>query len=313
MEALQPPRHELWATFSVKDHCRRGAFIAEALLYDKLLIPVVPKHEDGISKEEADREWQRWKTNKWSPTRQTEILRILKDRAEPIAWTAARQAEWRAAMRKSFADARRDGYFQTGSVLQRFAPAMARTVVAVSPVYSLAELKTVSHVQRVKKRKAVSANALLAVLGQELLVPSLRDGGYVKALETAVSIAGKDEYRGCRQALHEWHQKFVTSDSMTDADSIKEAVEEMKRLVNKLNTATKQQKKWRSLKQVFSFFTTAFKFATPVAPIAASTGSAFASLGTFAVEQIALETIGNDVGMQAATMILAARERLGIE
>jgi hypothetical protein len=35
--------HELWATFSVKDHCQPGAFIAEALLYDRLVLPVVPR------------------------------------------------------------------------------------------------------------------------------------------------------------------------------------------------------------------------------------------------------------------------------
>ena len=53
------PRHQLWATFSVKDHCRRGAFIAEVLLYDKLLIPVVPTEQHGLTPEEARRERER--------------------------------------------------------------------------------------------------------------------------------------------------------------------------------------------------------------------------------------------------------------
>ncbi len=38
--------YELWGTFSVRDHCRRGAFIPEVLLYDQLLLPVVPTADD---------------------------------------------------------------------------------------------------------------------------------------------------------------------------------------------------------------------------------------------------------------------------
>ena len=66
--------HELWATFSVKDHCTSGAFVAEALLYDHLLIPVVPMRRDRLSPEEADYEWQRWRDNGWEPARLNQLL-----------------------------------------------------------------------------------------------------------------------------------------------------------------------------------------------------------------------------------------------
>jgi hypothetical protein len=97
-------RHQLWATFSVKDHCRRGAFIAEVLLYDKLLVPVVPTAEADLSPEEAAREMDRWRKSDWKRARQTDIVRILGDRVEPIPWTSVRQNEWRQEMEKSFAE-----------------------------------------------------------------------------------------------------------------------------------------------------------------------------------------------------------------
>jgi hypothetical protein len=131
MQEQREPWHELWATFSVKDHRRRGAFIAEVLLYDKLMIPVVPTEMD-VPAEVAKAQWARWIENDWAPLRQTRVVEVLKDRAELIPWTPDRETEW-AALRQSFADARHKGYFLTGTVLEKFAPKMACTVVAVSP------------------------------------------------------------------------------------------------------------------------------------------------------------------------------------
>ena len=38
----QAAKYELWGTFSVMDHLREGAFLAEVIMYDRLLIPVPP-------------------------------------------------------------------------------------------------------------------------------------------------------------------------------------------------------------------------------------------------------------------------------
>ena len=103
--------------------------------------------------------------------------------------------------------------------------------MAVSPVYSLAELRTKTPVRRVAPRTNLPPSALLAVLGRELLVPNIQDGGYLKALTKAVSVAKTDEYRGARQALYAWQQRFIDSDRMTDAASIEAAVQTMKGLM----------------------------------------------------------------------------------
>lgn len=301
--------HELWATFSVRGHCRRGAFIAEVLLYDKLVIPVVPTDRD-VAAEDAQAQWARWIENEWAPRRQTDIVEVLKDRAELIPWTPQREAEW-AALRQRFADARHDGYFLTGSVLERFAPQMARTVVAVSPTYSLKELEAASGIRRQAPHDKLPAGALLAVLGHELLLPSL-DGGYLAALARAVEVASTDEYRRARRALFEWQQRFVSAEAATDARSVRAAVEAMRNLVENVKTATAEQKRWRRLKRCFSFFDTTWKLAAPVAPIAAAIGGASAALGTFALEHGAPRPYAADDAVPAAMMIADARQRLGI-
>ena len=40
--------HQICATFSVKDHVREGAFIAEILLYDYLYIPTLATTANGL-------------------------------------------------------------------------------------------------------------------------------------------------------------------------------------------------------------------------------------------------------------------------
>lgn len=305
--------HELWGTFSVEDHCRRGAFVAEVLLYDKLLIPVLPTVEDGLEPYQAALEAQRWA--KWDPQRQKEILAILGKRAEQIAWTAERHDEWQSEMRKSFADARRDGYFMTGQVLQRFAPAMARSVVAVSRYHSLEELESAG-IRRRRPSDKVTASTLLAVLGHELLLPDDPERDDLEVLREAVTVSFTPEYRLRRRALFEWQQDFLNSDNLTDAASIRAAVTQMEDLVDRLKSADDRQKKWKWAKRFFSFMGVAAKggaLGGPVLALSAAGAGAIAALGTFVVDEASAGHLKPDPSLPAATLILDARDKLGIK
>lgn len=59
-------KYQLWGTFSVKDHVKAGAFIAEVLMYDRLVIPIPPQRDadDKEKTKEAEEEWERWKIEK---------------------------------------------------------------------------------------------------------------------------------------------------------------------------------------------------------------------------------------------------------
>jgi len=76
---------ELWGTFSVLDHLLERAFVAEVLLYDRLVIPTLPKD----TKEDA------WPAS-WDLARQRRALGDLEEVAIGIPWTDDRRAQWQA-------------------------------------------------------------------------------------------------------------------------------------------------------------------------------------------------------------------------
>jgi hypothetical protein len=298
---------EVWGTFSVQDHVRPGAFVAEVLVYDRLLVPVVPTEADGLSAEEAKKEWKRWEDAKWDPALQVKVLEALGDRVEKIPWTAERQAEWKTAMSTQIKQARRDGYFMSGSVLQRFAPSLARAVVAVSAHRSLKALEEQENVRRRRPHEPIEAGSLLAVLGYELLLPSELDATDLGLLKSAAQVGSDETYRRKRAALHQWQERFVRG-GKTDAYSIHQAVEGMKALASDLRSATAARNKWKALKWVFAFLGAAEKVAGLVTPVGAAIGGASASLGEFYVSGRSSEPA--DVGLQAASLIVDAQDRL---
>lgn len=77
----------LWGTFSVLDHRRPRPFVADVLLYDKLVVPVP----------NGDEEWVRWTDLGREPDVQAELLGIIgRDLTVPVPWTLARHREWAA-------------------------------------------------------------------------------------------------------------------------------------------------------------------------------------------------------------------------
>jgi hypothetical protein len=66
----------LWGCYSVADHLAPRAFVADLLLYDRLLIPTP-------APETLDRSEERW-----DPGRQARLLEILGPFAERVEWDA---------------------------------------------------------------------------------------------------------------------------------------------------------------------------------------------------------------------------------
>jgi hypothetical protein len=74
---------EYWGTFSVHDHLTPRAFVADVLLYDRLLIPTLPEG-DPVGTWQAE----------WDLARQRKLLAHLGHFAIPIPWTADRRAQF---------------------------------------------------------------------------------------------------------------------------------------------------------------------------------------------------------------------------
>jgi hypothetical protein len=74
----------LWGTFSVIDHTRHQPFIADVLLYDRLVIPV-PNGPDEV---------ERWRGLHRDPDLQNRLLDIVGDLAVKIPWSLQLHDTW---------------------------------------------------------------------------------------------------------------------------------------------------------------------------------------------------------------------------
>jgi hypothetical protein len=124
---------QVWGTFSVRDHCAPGAFVAEVLLYDRLVIPVPPD----------DQERERWRQEGWQPERLFQLAGILGDRAYLVKWDGDRQASWRNRYEAGKDLARRTGqeaFVATRSELTAGLPRNVTGIQAVANYTSIQEL-----------------------------------------------------------------------------------------------------------------------------------------------------------------------------
>jgi hypothetical protein len=77
---------QLWGTYSVADHCTAYPFVADMVLYDRLLIPVPPADDYD--------EWKRWESKEWKPARQRLLLDELGDYVRRVPWTSHLREQW---------------------------------------------------------------------------------------------------------------------------------------------------------------------------------------------------------------------------
>jgi hypothetical protein len=117
--------YELWGTFSVKDHLRPRAFVADVLLYDRLVIPTPP---DSDNEEQA-----RWREKKWDPERQRQILQLMNEdrqnRVIRVPWTEPLRNAWESEHRNAVDDQ------QTGAKR-----AIARSEMAAAAAYDVSDV-----------------------------------------------------------------------------------------------------------------------------------------------------------------------------
>ena len=264
-------KHELWGTFSVMDHVRKGAFLAEVVLYDRLVIPVPPDPDRAETEEDrvfAQAQWKRWVDNDWEPERLLSLVEILRPVAEPIEWDRRRHAEWAkqfagytAATHAAAADlvAKMMAGWVTGQVLLDDLPAKAAGAVAVAPFSSLDELteqlgirETDSLPKRMRASKGLPGGLVSAVVGRELLVPEDDDRDELDLLREAVDVVATGDYRKARRNFHTEMLRFVDAEH-TDWDSIKSAVEAMDEELATLDRLTRKRERWKRADRGFFF------------------------------------------------------------
>jgi hypothetical protein len=264
-------KHELWGTFSVMDHRRKGAFLAEIVLYDQLVIPIPPNPERAESDEDrsfASKQWERWQKNDWQPERLEQLVEIMRPVIEPIEWDRHHHQDWveqfaeytdKTASDTADLVARMMAGWVTGQVLLSDLPAKAAGAVAVAPFSSLTELtddlgitESQSLPQRLEASKGLPANVVSAIVGREFLVPADPDWDEFDLLKEAVDLVGNEDYRGARRAFHSEMLRFV-GEQQTDHDSVKGALEAMDVQLRQLDQLARSRKRWRRADRAFFF------------------------------------------------------------
>jgi hypothetical protein len=242
---------EVWGTFSVRDHLQPWAFVAEVLIYDRLVIPVPPDGDND--------EWKRWVGERWDPRRQRELLEVVGDLAVQVEWDEDRRGKWGAEFAAARERLGKELAYETGlayeitgaSLIDRVAR-MAKPVVATTPFTSIPEIERALQISRLKPGTPLPPGTISAVLGTEFLIPADPHRGEIELLRDAVAVAHSKDYRAARAALHRFQRQFMR-EGVTDLESVKEAVHELAKRAIALRKATEREDRWGGLRRVLEF------------------------------------------------------------
>jgi hypothetical protein len=193
------PSAPVWAAYSVFDHQPPGAFLADVVLYDRLVVPMPPPDEST--------EWARWETNGWDPTRQKKLLAALGPLVKQVPWNAMRRGSWKDSYLKARS--------AMGQVLTRSLagevtanglfdqiPAMAERVIATSPYRSLDDLEHDLRIHRLSELDPLPEATVSAVVGREILLPKDDSRSETDLLREAVQVVTTNaDYKNVRAAL----------------------------------------------------------------------------------------------------------------
>ena len=309
--------------------------MSEVLLYDRLVIPYPPSEDR-----------RRWADSGWEPDELDDVLKILDDRwdkdnwwavldppglVRPVLWDAARRTQWatrRAAATQateetttSLDSRRRNGYLDTAAVLAAGLPRYVTGVAAVADYSSLEDVQadlglaaTDPNIneQTLPLRPApLPGSAVCTVIGRQFLVPDDESKSDQDLLRAAVDIAGDPDFRRKRANFQRWQQEFIT-DGLTDEESLKRAVTEMRDLLEEEHTAVRNTRIRTGLSSACLIGATSIgllgPFGVPVA-VAVAAGGAFLSVGQFVLDHVQAKADGPEQEIYA--MFRSAQKRLG--
>jgi hypothetical protein len=217
---------ELWGTFSVRDHLEPRAFVADVLLYDRIVVPTLPEGDDPAS----------WPED-WGLARQRLLLEELGELAVSVPWTKTRREAWQrrfdadtaseraaaksevatwvqqdaafGATRMLLADyANRDvddAIVRKLTALRKARPGATLEAVAAYPSYATFE-HDVPLVRSPTSHKA-TGTSLTQVFGWEFFVPedaAIGPDADRKLLRKAIGLARTAEFIELRSSFYGW-------------------------------------------------------------------------------------------------------------
>jgi hypothetical protein len=263
---------ELWGTFAVDDHLRRRAFVAETVLFDRLIVPCPPPDDEEQNAE--------WVAAGWQPERLKEKLALLEDLAIAVSWDKDLRAEWRneyrsltpsarAATRMKMASgaafdakniksspADQPSKYVTRMVIANRLNEQAddalfqriRKIVGIDPTAEIESVVGYGSYAQFQKEVSIDeshpSNPLAAdaalLVKWEFLVPEDSQLTDAELLKRAAALSRKSEFRDSRRQFHEWRRKLIAK-----GISVETAVSEMNRCLAVYNDIVAKTL-WRS-------------------------------------------------------------------
>lgn len=218
---------ELWASFSVADHCRPNAFAVELLLYDRLVVPVPADLDER-------KRWQRPNPNdpeeSWAPDRLERLLRLLGTQHQPSAYGS--QFALTVPWNKYKWDYERSRFEAAGIVSDDAFYATRRIIAMDEQIPQVVDVVAAYPSGRVcakdrglhRAPQAVgSVEEVAAVLARPMLLPTREEDDEFTNLREAIELAGDPDFRASRDEYHRWLREFfgsIQSGEAVDAASV---------------------------------------------------------------------------------------------
>jgi hypothetical protein len=297
---------ELWATYSVKDHLQPRALAADVMLFDRLVFPVPeegsfpensgpPDARGPVEWKQNPAEWARWEQEKWDPEAQERLLVLLKPVIRKVSWGSAGQThdQYSTEAAKLAAQGVPDyAFVATRTTLTRDLPTYVSGLAGLGPAYrTVKEIEREFGIGKGDAKRTLPGGALPTVLAWEFVGPDPDDKGLSPEQllgETVAFVTSDAEFRKRRTAFIEWQQKFL-SDGTTDLESIHQAVEEMRELLEAAKTAANQLTVRKIARNAFRIAPSALGLAAAFAGVPGgvelAAGGAFLSVGAIAVDE----------------------------
>jgi hypothetical protein len=266
---------ELWGTYSTRDHKARRAFVADVMLYDRLVIPV-PADDDLGSWKDRDVE------------RQRRLLEILGDRARPVVWDANLRDRWQSkwvAGKTASELTGRDAFGMTANVLLENLPNGVTGVAAAVLFKSKEDILSALDWKPAPNGTPWGYGDIAAVVGRELLVPDSSSDDF-DLLKKAVAISSDSDFQRKRAAYWRWQREFFRDGVIKNQETVELAVEEMRQLVEDERKVVIKNRCKFALGFCFTLAPAALTFLSSDPNVAIGVGSAFLGLGAFLSDKI---------------------------
>lgn len=261
---------ERWGTFSIKDHLRPNAFVADVLLYNKLAIPYPPD-----KKEE-----EKWINEQWHPEVLDEKREILR-RAQllvDVPWNDRVKSMY--ASRFAMADDINEGaktidldpwMVSRIAIAKDFLPKKTVSGKKIWPMIAYPAMKNYEEDEEQKSQEEKQSE-LLMVLSNRFLVPEDDSKSGNELLLEAIRLTESTGFANKREELFKWQEEMIEM-----GITPQEAVDDLEEKLKQYNEVLKKGR-WKMVyKYAFLAIEVALgiagaKFGEPIATSAAVAG-----------------------------------------